>query len=145
MANSSKRPAVPDGKTAVVSVDQDTRICIDCGAPFVFGDEERRFYTERGFKEPDRCLDCRASRRAERNADLIRSHEALAIGSHWVEALGHYGGGQTSQRNEGQRRSVTYPAVCAACGKETSVPFIPRHGRPVYCPSCYGARRRQST
>ncbi|MGD9714518.1 MAG: CxxC-x17-CxxC domain-containing protein [Thermomicrobiales bacterium] len=121
-------------------IDPDSRSCADCGAPFVFGDEERRFYADRGFKEPDRCLDCRARRRAERNADLIRAHESQTR-DRWVEALGHYGGNSSGQRTETFRRNASYPATCAACGKETAVPFVPRHGRPVYCSSCYNSRR----
>jgi len=121
-------------------IDPDNRDCVDCGLPFVFGDEERRFYAERGFKEPDRCLDCRARRRAERNADLIRAHESQTR-ERWVEALGHYGGNSNGQRPENSRRSITYPAICASCSKETAVPFLPRHGRPVYCSSCYNSRR----
>ena len=39
------------------------------------------------------------------------------------------------------RRS--YPAICAACGAETTVPFEPRDGRPVYCRECY-TKMRQS-
>ena len=34
-----------------------------------------------------------------------------------------------------------YPAVCAACGKETEVPFAPREGRPVYCRDCYAKNK----
>jgi CxxC-x17-CxxC domain-containing protein len=30
-----------------------------------------------------------------------------------------------------------FPVVCAACGKQTEVPFEPRGGRPVYCRDCY--------
>jgi len=37
--------------------------------------------------------------------------------------------------NYGERRS--YPAVCANCGVETTVPFEPTEGRPVYCRDCY--------
>lgn len=36
-----------------------------------------------------------------------------------------------------------YPAVCAACGKETQVPFKPREGRPVYCNECFAKMREQ--
>ena len=31
----------------------------------------------------------------------------------------------------------TYTVVCAECGVETTVPFKPREGRPVYCKDCY--------
>jgi CxxC-x17-CxxC domain-containing protein len=27
--------------------------------------------------------------------------------------------------------------VCATCGRETTVPFVPRLNRPVYCNDCY--------
>ncbi|MGB9960155.1 MAG: DEAD/DEAH box helicase [Candidatus Bathyarchaeales archaeon] len=30
-----------------------------------------------------------------------------------------------------------YKAVCAECGAECEIPFKPRHGRPVYCSSCW--------
>ncbi len=37
------------------------------------------------------------------------------------------------------RRS--YTAVCAACGAETTVPFEPKQGRPVYCSPCFSKQR----
>lgn len=138
LKTTSKRPA----PVFPATMDNESLTCIDCEAEFVYGDEERRFYLERGFKEPIRCLDCREKRRAERNADLIRSHDAQSSTGNWMEALGHYGGGGLGgQRPDTSRKPPSYPAVCAACGKDTTVPFIPRTGRPVYCPSCYGARR----
>jgi CxxC-x17-CxxC domain-containing protein len=30
-----------------------------------------------------------------------------------------------------------YPVTCAACGVQTTVPFVPRNNRPVYCSTCY--------
>jgi len=35
----------------------------------------------------------------------------------------------------------TSTVVCAACDRETTVPFVPRLNRPVYCDSCYKAAR----
>lgn len=32
--------------------------------------------------------------------------------------------------------------TCSDCGKETTVPFEPTKGRPVYCKSCYEKRQR---
>jgi len=32
-------------------------------------------------------------------------------------------------------------AICSQCGKETTVPFKPTQGRPVYCRECYQHRR----
>jgi CxxC-x17-CxxC domain-containing protein len=30
-----------------------------------------------------------------------------------------------------------HPIVCAHCGTNTTVPFLPRLDRPVYCSSCF--------
>jgi CxxC-x17-CxxC domain-containing protein len=32
---------------------------------------------------------------------------------------------------------VMHTIVCAECGQETTVPFVPRNGRPVLCSSCF--------
>ena len=42
---------------------------------------------------------------------------------------------------KGQR--VLYTAVCAECGKQTTVPFEPTGDRPVYCKDCYQPDRRR--
>ena len=31
--------------------------------------------------------------------------------------------------------------VCANCGREATVPFVPRLDRPVYCNDCFSAQR----
>jgi CxxC-x17-CxxC domain-containing protein len=115
--------------------------CIDCQQPFAFSEDEQRFYLQRGFRVPVRCLDCRAARRTERNADLIRNLEPE---SSWTETLGHYGGATNSSRGapNGRRNGGGYPAVCAQCGKDTMVPFEPRSGRPVYCRDCFITNKR---
>lgn len=47
-----------------------------------------------------------------------------------------------STRGDGGRRErVQVSAVCAGCGKETTVPFKPTQGRPVYCSSCFQQRK----
>jgi len=43
-----------------------------------------------------------------------------------------------SRKRGGQREM--HPAVCAACGVETQVPFVPRGDRPVYCRDCFGSQ-----
>ena len=45
---------------------------------------------------------------------------------------GGYGGGQREM----------HPAVCAQCGINTEVPFLPRGDKPVYCSDCFSAMRR---
>ena len=35
-----------------------------------------------------------------------------------------------------------HSAVCAQCGAQTQVPFLPKNDRPVYCSECFSAMRR---
>jgi CxxC-x17-CxxC domain-containing protein len=43
------------------------------------------------------------------------------------------------RRNRSRR--TKYPVTCTACRRETTVSFIPRADRPVYCAECYRARK----
>jgi CxxC-x17-CxxC domain-containing protein len=38
-------------------------------------------------------------------------------------------------RGEDQRQMTT--VVCASCGNQTTVPFVPRLDKPVYCNPCF--------
>jgi CxxC-x17-CxxC domain-containing protein len=87
--------------------------CGECGAEFVFTAGEQMFFADKGFKnEPKRCKACKATR-------------AQGNGS---------GSGNGPQR-------VETKTVCSQCGKETTVPFKPTQGRPVYCRECFQQRR----
>jgi CxxC-x17-CxxC domain-containing protein len=90
-----------------------TLTCRDCGADFVFTAAEQDFYAEKGFtNEPGRCSDCRRARK-ERS------------------------GGNSFGRGGARQQREMHPAVCAACGTETQVPFRPSGDRPVYCSNCF--------
>jgi CxxC-x17-CxxC domain-containing protein len=40
--------------------------CKECGRPFVFSVRDQQFYAEKGFQnEPQRCRDCRMSRKGQ--------------------------------------------------------------------------------
>ncbi len=92
-----------------MSYEDRTLICADCQTTFVFSAAEQEFYAKKGFtNDPKRCPECRAAKKQRVGAG----------------------------REPGAQRQA-YPAVCAACGKETQVPFEPRNGRPVYCSDCY--------
>ena len=87
--------------------------CRDCSNDFTFTVGEQEFYASKGLTNtPSRCPSCRALRR----------------------------GGQS---NSGSRapRGEQYDAICATCGRPTTVPFIPREDRPVYCSDCFQAQR----
>ena len=86
-------------------------LCRGCGREFVFTAGEQEFYQLKGLvNEPGRCPECRAARKAERGA--------LAVA-------------------EARPRREMHPVVCAECGAETLVPFLPRGDRPVYCSPCF--------
>ena len=92
--------------------------CSDCGSEFTFSADEQEFFQSRGYtNEPKRCPECRQSRKTQR-----------------------YGNGGNSYGNSRYGHSSPremFPAVCAECGKETSVPFQPRGDKPVYCSDCF--------
>ncbi|MBI2865644.1 MAG: zinc-ribbon domain containing protein [Chloroflexi bacterium] len=96
-----------------------TLTCRDCGAQFQFTAREQEFYASKGFEnEPSRCPDCRAAKQ-RRPAS----------------------GNRRTARSDGDTRTM-YPAVCAACGAQTQVPFVPKEDRPVFCSNCFSQRRK---
>lgn len=42
-----------------------------------------------------------------------------------------------SRRRQERDQPIEYPIICAACGREATVPFVPSEDRPVYCEECY--------
>ncbi|MBQ4638914.1 MAG: zinc-ribbon domain containing protein [Clostridia bacterium] len=46
-------------------------------------------------------------------------------------------------RNNGTAPREMHDAVCANCGAETKVPFLPREDRPVYCSECFAAMQNK--
>ena len=94
--------------------------CSDCGAEFVFTAGEQMFFADKGFKnEPKRCKACKANR-AQGNGSSV----GVGAGS-----------------GSGNIQRVETKTVCSQCGKETTVPFKPTQGRPVYCRECFQQRR----
>lgn len=44
---------------------------------------------------------------------------------------------KTKRSSKAVRVRVEAHINCSECGAETTVPFIPKNGRPVYCRSCF--------
>jgi CxxC-x17-CxxC domain-containing protein len=102
-----------------------TLTCRDCGNSFTFTEGEQDFYAQKGYSEPSRCPDCRAAKKANRDSGGYGgSYGGGSYGG------GSYGGGYSRERTMTQ-------VVCANCGKDTEVPFVPRGDKPVYCSDCY--------
>ncbi len=45
------------------------------------------------------------------------------------------------ERTGGMPREGGATITCASCGREATVPFVPRLDRPVYCNDCFSAQR----
>ncbi len=89
--------------------------CVDCGADFIFTAGEQLFFHDKQFKnEPKRCKACKSKR---------------------VTSLGGSAAPPTTYQKVDTR------TVCSQCGKETTVPFKPTQGRPVFCRECFQQRR----
>ena len=102
-----------------------TLTCRDCGQAFTFTAGEQDFYQSRGFSEPSRCPDCRAARKAQRDAGGGSSYSS-------------YGGGGGYGASRAPRQM--YSATCSNCGNEAQVPFQPSGDKPVYCSDCFQQR-----
>ncbi len=100
-----------------------TLTCVECNSEFTFTAEDQAFHAQKGYTDPKRCPSCRSARRSGGG--------------------GGYGGGGGSYG--GSRQREMHPAVCAQCGKETEVPFLPSGDRPVYCSDCFSKRPQASS
>jgi CxxC-x17-CxxC domain-containing protein len=129
-----------------------TLTCRDCGREFVFTSGEQDFYTQRGFSDPQRCPECRAQRKTQRNQGGYGSTGG-GYSSGGYESGGYSSGGGGGYRSSssggygaggGGGARTLYPAVCSECGQETEVPFNPTPGKPVYCRDCFQSRKSAS-
>ena len=53
-------------------------------------------------------------------------------------------GKRNTRAGGGPRERVETQTNCSQCGKETTVPFKPTQGRPVYCKECFQQRKAAS-
>jgi CxxC-x17-CxxC domain-containing protein len=92
--------------------------CIDCGASFIFTAGEQLFFYDKQFKnQPKRCKSCKSKRVAVLSA------------------------APTLPRDSQRYSRVETRATCSQCGKETTVPFKPTQGRPIFCRECFVQKR----
>ena len=90
--------------------------CVECGSEFIFTAGEQEFFASKGYtNEPKRCTQCRGARK--------------------------------SQRSDGDSYGAPremHPVVCDQCGKDATVPFVPRGDKPVYCSDCFSGMKSPS-
>ncbi|MGH9899421.1 MAG: zinc-ribbon domain containing protein [Pyrinomonadaceae bacterium] len=88
-------------------------ICIDCREPFLWTVGEQVFFYDKGLSnQPKRCKPCKKAKN-RRIAGIMNAQET------------------------GIRQHIIVEVRCALCGEQTTVPFYPSQGRPVYCRTCY--------
>jgi CxxC-x17-CxxC domain-containing protein len=88
--------------------------CVDCGAAFVFTAGEQIFFHDKRFKN------------LPKRCKACKQKHGLAKG----------------KPTQFTKRETS--AVCAGCGKETTLPFRPTQGRPVFCRECFGKRKKSA-
>jgi CxxC-x17-CxxC domain-containing protein len=130
--------------------------CRDCGREFMFTAGEQEFYAQKGFdNEPTRCPDCRRARKAARNEGSGGGYSDRSYGGGGYSDRSYGGGGYSSGGGGysdrsygsgggggyGQRERVQHETTCSNCGRTTTVPFVPRGDRPVYCQDCFAQQR----
>ena len=87
--------------------------CIDCDKEFIWTAGEQTFYRDKGLQNPPkRCKDCKQAK-----------NERLAAIS--------------AAQSAGVKQKIEVTVHCAKCGAQTTVPFYPSQGRPVFCRSCF--------
>jgi CxxC-x17-CxxC domain-containing protein len=95
--------------------------CLDCGDDFIWTAGEQVFFHDKGLKnEPKRCKSCKQAKN-ERLAAIATAHTS------------------------GVRQRIEVSVQCAQCGQQTTVPFYPSQGRPVFCRACFLAARGVET
>ena len=85
--------------------------CVDCGSEFIWTAGEQLFFADKQFKNEPKR--CKACKASRANR---------------------------SSSSAGSNRVETHTS-CSACGKETTVPFRPTQGRPVFCKECFQQRK----
>ena len=87
--------------------------CVECDQNFVWTGGEQLFFRDKGLTNPPkRCKPCKQAK-TERLAAI------------------------TVAQTAGLKRKIEVAVNCHDCGTETTVPFYPSQGRPVFCRSCF--------
>jgi CxxC-x17-CxxC domain-containing protein len=93
---------------------QDSEItCIDCNNLFIWTQGEQQFFSDKGLQNPPkRCKSCKQA----------KNDRIAAV---------------TVAQTSGIKQKIEVNVNCTKCSVQTTVPFYPSQGRPVYCRSCF--------
>ena len=136
--------------------------CRECGKEFAFTEEDQKQAIANGSAgRPSRCPECRSgqprtyetpvfedtaprSSRPERGRSRRREGGAPTTSNQTAsgsEPAPHDPSSDLGSRSRTRGHQVT----CAECGTVTTIKFKPRNDRPVYCDTCYAARKSNGT
>jgi CxxC-x17-CxxC domain-containing protein len=139
-----------------MSYEDKSILCVDCGVEFKFTADEQKVFAGKGFvNPPKRCKACREARKASQTSGNREGNNSFTSSSAGGNQSGGGGGGYAGGNRGGYGRGgggggggrgfggpkQMFPATCAACGKQTEVPFKPTGSRPVYCRECFQSQR----
>jgi len=88
--------------------------CVDCGQDFVFTAGEQIFFHDKQF------------RNLPKRCKICKQKRSPSKGA----------------PNQFNKQETV--AVCSSCGKETTLPFRPTQGRPVFCRECFGRQKKSA-
>ncbi|MGB8507435.1 MAG: zinc-ribbon domain containing protein [Pyrinomonadaceae bacterium] len=95
--------------------------CVDCSEEFTWTAGEQVFFHDKGLQnEPKRCKPCKQAKNERLSA--IAAAQAAGV-----------------------RQRIEVTVTCAQCAQQTTVPFYPSQGRPVFCRTCFLAGRTGET
>lgn len=101
------------GENEISEFDDTEILCVDCDNMFIWTAGEQTFFRDKGLQNPPkRCKSCKQAK----NERLAAINAAQAAGI---------------------KQRIEVVVYCAKCRAQTTVPFYPSQGRPVYCRSCY--------
>ena len=105
------------GALAEINFTDRDLLCVECGETFVWSAGSQQFFFDKGLtNDPKRCERCKQAKNQR-----MEAAKRLA--------------------ETGVKQRITVEVKCAECGIETTVPFYPSRGQPVYCRKCFLARR----
>lgn len=112
-------------------MDRDTSLtCMDCGTEFPFTVKDYQWFLQhQEYTTPTRCRPCRIKRKEERER-LAREAE---LEGREIDSPEPPPAPIATAKTERARTEV----ICSGCGEKTTVPFVPRGNKPVYCIACF--------
>lgn len=105
--------AAQQNPSAIKEIEDVEIICVDCRQMFVWTVGEQCFFRDKCLENPPkRCKECKKAK-----TKRLEAIENAAL--------------------FGKRQRIEIQTQCANCDCNTTVPFYPSQGRPVYCRACF--------